>query len=131
MSLKKLSQFQVFDSSRFFNGKDFIFSKAELWQQGEDRDHMQTLGTKITGVIFRDRVDYGRGETEVNRGESVVFKVSQPLSTFSDWKQFNTVFRVNSVTKAVVYGDFRNQLSVTVANLTPISGAGARKTGVK
>lgn len=130
MSLKQLSKFNSFDASRFFNGKDFLFSKAELWQQGEDRDHMQTLGTKITGVIFRDRVEYGRGETEVNRGESVVFKVSQPLSTFSDWKQFNTIFRVNSVTKAVVYGDFRNQLSVTVPRLQAVSGAGVPKKGV-
>lgn len=130
MSLKKLSQFQVFDASRFFKTKSMMYAKAELWQEGEDRDHLKTVGTKITGVVFHDGTDY-RGEMGVNEGESIVFKVQQPLSTFSTWKPFNTVFKAEQVTKAVVYGDYRNQLSVTVANLTPISGAGARKTGVK
>lgn len=123
MSLKKLSQFQAFDSTRFFKGKNFMYAKAELWQQGEDRNHLQTVGTKITGVIFHDETDY-HGEIGVNEGESVVFKVTQPLSEFSSWKSFNTVFRVSQVTKAVIYGDYRNQLSVTVPNLTAISGAG-------
>lgn len=130
MSLKKLSQFQVFDASRFFKTKSMMYAKAELWQEGEDRDHLKTVGTKITGVVFHDGTDY-RGEMGVNEGESIVFKVQQPLSTFSTWKTFNTVFKAEQVTKAVVYGDYRNQLSVTVASLTPISGAGARKTGAK
>lgn len=130
MSLKKLSQFQVFDASRFFKSKSFMFAKAELWQQGEDREHLKTLGTKITGVIFRDETDY-RGETGINEGESIVFKVSKPLGAFSEWKRFNTVFKVVEITKAVVYGDYRNQLSTTVPNLVAISGAGApsRKAG--
>lgn len=133
MSLKQLSRFNVFDSTRFFNGKEFMYSKAELWQQGEDRDHLQTIGTKITGVILRDRVDYGKGETGVNQGESIVFKVAKPLADFSSWKPFNTVFKVEQVTKAVVYGDYRNNLSVTVPVLVAVSGAGApvRKAGAK
>lgn len=130
MSLKKLSSFTVFDSTRFFKNKNLMYAKAELWQEGEDRDHLKTIGTKITGVIFHDGTDY-RGETGVNEGESIVFKITQPLSNFSSWKPFNTVFKVDQVIKAVVYGDYRNQLSITVSNLTPISGAGARKTGVK
>lgn len=132
MSLKKLSQFQEFDATRFFHSKSFMFAKAELWQQGEDREHLKTIGTKITGVIFRDETDY-KGETGINEGESMVFKVKKPLGLFASWKQFNTVFKVGEVIKAVVYGDYRNQLSVTVSSLVAVSGAGSqvRKTGVK
>lgn len=133
MSLKQLSTFQAFDAKRFFAGKVFLFSKAELWQQGEEREHMETLGTKITGVIFRDAVTYRKGAVGINRGESITFKVSQPVSAFSGWKAFDTRFEVKKITKATVYGDFRNMLSVTVPTLTPVGGAGApvRKEGVK
>lgn len=125
MSLKKLSNFLKFDTSAFFSRKEFLLSKVELWQQGQDQDHMETLGTKITGVIFRDRTDYGKGAVGVNAGESIVFKVAQPLSAFSSWKVFNTRFTVTEVTKAVIYGDFRNQLSITVPSLVAVGGAGA------
>lgn len=131
MSLKKLSSFLKFDASSFFASKEMMLSKVEVWKEGEDRDHLQTRGTKVTGVIFRDRTDYN-GETGVNAGESIVFKVSRPLLDFDNWKPFNTVFRVTDVTKAVVYGDYRNQLSITVPKLTAVSGAGSvKKAGGK
>ena len=119
MSLKKLTRFQKFDTDAFFNDKQLLYTKLEEWKEGEDADHLQTLGTKVTGVIVVDRADYGDLK-EVNRGESLTFKVQQPVSAFSDWKPFGTIFKVTKVTKASVYGDDRNQLSVTVPNLERI-----------
>lgn len=127
MGLKKLSRFQVFDAKGFFEGKDFMLSKVEEWQEGEDLDHLKTVGTKVTGVIFRDRTSYGKAGQGINAGESLVFKVSQPVTAFANWKPFNTVFKASTFTKVSVYGDYRNMLSVKVPSLTAINGAGAVK----
>lgn len=127
MGLKKLSRFQLFDSKGFFEGKDFMLSKVEEWQEGEDSDHLKTVGTKVTGVIFRDKSDYGQVGTEINKGESITFKVSQPVINFSSWKPFNTIFKATTFTKVSIYGTYRNQLSVKVPSLTAINGAGAVK----
>lgn len=127
MGLKKLSHFQLFDTKKFFESKDFMLSKVEEWQEGDDPQHLQTVGTKVTGVIFRDNTDYGKAGQGINSGESLVFKVSQPVTNFSSWKPFNTVFKANNFTKVSVYGEYRNQLSVKVPRLTAINGAGAVK----
>lgn len=127
MSLKKLSQFQVFDSKSFFESKDFLLSKIEEWQEQEESQNLKTVGTKVTGVIFVDKSTYGNAGTGINRGESITFKVSQPVTNFSSWKAFNTVFKATAFTKVTVYGEYRNQLSVKVPSLTVISGAGAAK----
>lgn len=126
MSLKKLSQFQVFDSKSFFESKDFLLSKIEEWQE-EGSQNLKTVGTKVTGVIFVDKSSYGNAGIGINRGESITFKVSQPVTNFSSWKAFNTVFKATAFTKVTVYGEYRNQLSVKVPSLTVISGAGAAK----
>lgn len=128
MGLKKLSRFQLFDSKGFFEDKDFMLSKVEEWQEGEDAQHLKTVGTKVTGVIFRDRTSYGKAGQGINAGESLVFKVSQPVTTFASWKSFNTVFKATDFTKVSVYGDYRNQLSVKVPSLVAVGGAGAVAT---
>ena len=129
MSLKRLSQFQEFDSKAFFESKDFLLSKIEEWQeqQEEGNQNLKTVGTKVTGVIFVDKSNYGNAGTRINRGESITFKVSQPVTAFSNWQAFNTVFKATDFTKVSVYGEYRNQLSVRVPNLTAIRGAGVAK----
>lgn len=117
MGLKKLNHFQTFDTDAFFNNKQLLYTKLEEWKEGDDPEHLQTVGTKVTGVIAVDGADYGNGLENVNRGESLVFKVKQPVNAFNDWKPFGTLFKVNQVTKASVYGDYRNHLSVTVPSL--------------
>lgn len=128
MGLKKLSRFQVFDANGFFAKKEMLLTKVEAWREGEDADHLQTKGTKITGVIFRDNTDYGTAVTSgINKGESITFKVSQSVTAFANWKPFNTIFKATTFTKVSVYGDYRNMLSVKVPSLTAINGAGAVK----
>lgn len=121
MSLKKLTSFQTFDSTSFFKDKAFLFTKSEDWKEGEDSDHMVSVGTKVTGVIFQDETNYGHELKGLNEGESITFKVRQPLSAFSNWQPFGTQFVVNKVEKASIWGDFRNQLSVKVPSLEVVS----------
>ena len=120
MSLKKLNRFQKFDVNAFLGESQLLLTKIEEWKAGEDADHLQLLGTKVTGVIAVDGADYGDDLRNVNRGESLTIKVEQPLSAFESWKPFSTIFQVNEVTRASVYGDFRNKLSVTVPSLERI-----------
>ena len=117
MSLKSLSSFQRFDGERFFHDKRILFTKAEDWQEGEDMEHMRSVGTKITGVIFSDETDYGRDLKGVNQGESLTIKVRQPLSAFENWQVFQTIFSVEKIDKATIWGDYRNQLSIKVPSL--------------
>ena len=119
MSLKKLSKFQTFDSASFFGKSQLLFTKIEEWREGEDKNSMQTVGTKIIGVLIIDGADYGQ-EKELNRGESLTIKVRQPVSAFSDWQPFRTIYRVGEVEKASIYGEFRNQLSLTVPSLVKV-----------
>lgn len=119
MSLKKLSRFQKFDAQNFFKSKEMLFTKIEEWQEG-DAENRQTVGTKVTGVILIDKTDYGNDQVGINKGESIVFKVSQPVTEFAGWKPFVTRFQCHSFTKVTLYGDFRNQLSVKVPSLSPV-----------
>lgn len=109
---KKLSQFLVFDSDKFLSGKRFLLTKIEMWKDGSGND-AKVLGTKITGACFVDNTQYREGQTHVNRGETFTVKTSQPVGEFSGWTPFRTGFVVSKVTKASVWGDFRNHLSIT------------------
>lgn len=125
MSLKKLSRFQTFDAAAFFAKKEMLLTKVEVWQEGEDANHLQTKGTKITAVIYVDNTSYSAEEVGLNRGESITIKVEQPVSHFSTWRPFNTRFQVKSFTKVTLYGDFRNLLSIKVPDLVAVGGAGS------
>ncbi|MBI1720213.1 MULTISPECIES: hypothetical protein [Lactobacillus] len=120
MSLKGLSGFQKFDSEKFFKDKEFLFTKIEEWQEGEDADHMHVVGSKITGVIYQDSTTYPHDQKGINQGESITFKVRKPISAFNGWKVFQTAFVANEFEKVSIWGDFRNQLSVKVPSLQPV-----------
>lgn len=106
-----------FNGKEFFGKKTLLFTKAEEWKEGNDRDDLRVVGTKVTASIVFDGADYGKNGNSLNEGEFLTIKVQQPLSYFADWKAFDTFFRVTEITKASIYGDFRNQLSVTVPTL--------------
>lgn len=88
MSLKGLSGFQKFDSEKFFKDKEFLFTKIEEWQEGEDADHMHVVGSKITGVIYQDSTTYPHDQKGINQGESITFKVRKPFQLLMAGKFF-------------------------------------------
>lgn len=120
MSLKMLNRFQVFDSARFFEGKKFLLTKLEPWQEGNDVEHLRTVGTKVTGVIAIDDTQYGKDLTGINEGETLTFKVRKSLAAFQDWEPLRTVFQATTYDKVVIWGDYRNQLSVRVPDLQKV-----------
>jgi hypothetical protein len=120
MSLKMLTHFQVFDSQRFFSGKKFLLLKLEPWQEGTDREHLRTIGTKVTGVIAVDETQYTKDLKGVNEGETVTFKVRKPLASFNSWQPLQTVFMAVAFDQVNIWGDYHNQLSVRVPELKEI-----------
>lgn len=116
MSLKKLSQFNKFDANAFFNGKGLLLTKIEDWlEYSESDEKTKVIGTKLTGVIYTDGTTYREGQTRINQGETLVVKIKKPSSDFSSWKMFQTKFQPTNFEKAVVYGDYRNQLSLVAS----------------
>lgn len=114
MSFKKLSQFLKFDWEGFAKGKTFQAVGTSEWVDYDTKAHM---GTKIDAVIVRDSTPYTQkeGEHVTNAFEKLTFKirkdVSVPVNTY--------VMPVNAAAK--VYGDFRNQLSVTADDIRVIT----------
>ena len=74
------------------------------------------LGTKVETVIAKDQTPYKQkeGETVTNLYEKLVFKIKKdvkvPVNSY--------IMPVNAV--AVVYGDYRNNLSVTADDIRVI-----------
>lgn len=111
--MKKLAQFLKFDFEEFSKGKLYQAVGMSEWKDYETKAHM---GVKVETVIARDNTQYKQkeGELVTNAYEKITFKirkdVSVPMNSF--------VVPVNAV--SVVYGDYRNQLSVTADDIRVI-----------
>lgn len=114
MSLKKLNQFLKFDWEGFANGKTFQVLSITEWLDYESKAHM---GKKYEALITKDITPYKLkdGEHVSNAFEKITFKVRKdvnvPAGAF--------VMPVN--VSATVYGEYRNQLSVTADDIKVIT----------
>lgn len=105
--MKKLSQFLKFDFEEFSVGKLYQVIGIAPWVDYNTKAHM---GIKLETIIAKDTTPYKckDGEVVTNRYEKLTFKckkdVQVPINAY--------IMPVNAV--GVVYGDYRNQLSVTV-----------------
>lgn len=113
--MKKLNIFLHFDFAAFSKGKRFLSVDQKPWA---DFKSGEVLGTKYELVIIEDKTDYGvAGDATVNNlYEKFIVKV--PKDKLSDIPMNAEVRLVNP--RANVYGDFRNQLSVTADGLAVI-----------
>lgn len=111
--MKGLSGFMSFDYERFLGGKTFTHVKVAPWiEDGKD------LGGKVTVQIVEDKTKYAQEGVD-NFGELVVVKVRNAApNTFSKWVPLETEVSITNVERAVVYGEYRNQLSI-IAVVTP------------
>ena len=114
MSLKGLRNFNQFNIALFIEPMRLIFVKAETWEE-RDGDTVTVLGSKVTLLIAKDDNDYGRDIS--NFGENLVIKVrGQAPDSFAKFKPLSTEVIIEEVERAVVWGDFSNQLSI-IANV--------------
>lgn len=107
MSLKKLSLFQYFDIDTWLAKKKLMTAGVQEWR---DFETQRVLGTKIDVVIVSDETDYGNVVN--NLYEKLSVKIPAKLNNVP----MNTVIRLVNP-EAVVYGEYRNALSITAENI--------------
>ncbi|HEN7547620.1 TPA: hypothetical protein U7L95_000439 [Streptococcus agalactiae] len=112
MALKNLSHFTAFNASLFLSRKELRFITATRWIERSDSGLEIEKGVRVTLLIFKDNSEYPNEKT--NLGEQIMVKV--PFASIEDYSVFQpmvTVCEVTNVETAVVYGEYRNQLSLT------------------
>lgn len=114
MALKNLSHFTAFNAPLFLSRKELRFVSATRWVEKGENGSETEKGVKVALLIFSDDSDYPNNKT--NLGEQLLVKV--PFATLDDFNSFlpmQTICEISDVEKAVVYGEFRNQLSLTAS----------------
>lgn len=113
--LKHLSDFAPFQFGKFADGKKFVSTGCTQWLDYETK---KLLGTKIDLVIIEDSTDYltKPGETVTNQYEKFVAKIAK---TDISVPNGSVVELVNPV--AVVFGQYRNQLSVKADDIKVVA----------
>ncbi len=111
MSLKKLNKFSYFDIDEFLEKKKLLTVGVSEWK---DFDTQNVLGTKVEVVIAADKTDYGNagGEIVSNLYEKLTVKIPAKLNNVP----MNAEVRLVNP-EAIVYGEYRNQLSITADNI--------------
>jgi hypothetical protein len=112
MSLKNLNYFTAFNASQFFLRKELRFISATRWIEKTDTGSEVEKGVKVLLLIYKDNSEYPNSKT--NLGAQITVKV--PLASLEDYTVFQpmiTICDVTNIEKAVVYGEYRNQLSLT------------------
>lgn len=112
--MRGLNQFEGFDFTRFCQGKKFVTTASKAWV---DYGTKQKLGTVVTVAITEDQTAYkpGKdGKAISNLFEKMNWKVARDVNIPVGVQ----VEPVDGV--ATVYGEYRNQLSVQVADIKVI-----------
>ena len=105
--MKGLTQFIKFDWPSFANDKSFVVTAVNDYIDYETKEH---LGTKVECVIAVDKTPYEfkGGKEFTNRYEKIAFKVNKDVKVPLEAR---VMPKGNVIAK--VYGEFKNQLSVT------------------
>lgn len=111
--LKGLNKFNRFDVELFSKDKVLLYLKAEPWEEStESGGSVRCLGSKVSVLIAQDGTDYGRSNI-TNFGESLTVKVRDlDPEAFGKLSPMKSQLAIKNVERAVIYGDFRNQLSL-------------------
>jgi hypothetical protein len=114
MSLKNLNHFTAFNASQFFSRKELRFISATRWVEKTDTGSEVEKGVKVSLLIYKDNSEYPNDRT--NLGEQITVKVPfASLENYSVFQPMVTICEVTNIKKAVIYGEYRNQLSLTAS----------------
>lgn len=114
MPLKNLSHFTTFSTSQFLSRKELRFISATRWVEKIDTGSEVEKGVRVSLLIYKDNSEYPNDRT--NLGEQITVKV--PFASLEDFSVFQpmvTICEVTNIEKAVIYGEYRNQLSLTAS----------------
>lgn len=105
--MKGLTQFIRFDWESFAKDKSFVATSVNDYIDYETKEH---LGTRVECVIAVDKTPYDLkdGKEFTNRYEKIAFKVRKDINVPLEAR---VMPKGNVIAK--VYGEFKNQLSVT------------------
>lgn len=111
--MRKLMQFLNFDAEGFLEDKQVVFKGVREWREYKEDGTGDLLGTKVDLLIMADDTFYENSEEqELNAGETLSIKTTQPMSYFEDCKKMATPMKITNITKANVYGNYNNNLSI-------------------
>lgn len=114
MALKNLSHFTAFNAPLFLSRKELRFITATRWIERSDSGLEIEKGVRVSLLIYKDKSEYPNDKT--NLGEQITVKV--PFASLEDFSVFQpmlTICEVTNIEKAVIYGEYRNQLSLTAS----------------
>lgn len=113
MALKKLSRFSYFDIDGFLEKKKLLTVGITEWRDFETKN---VLGSKVEVVIAVDKTDYGATDGEIisNLYEKLTVKVPAKINL-----PMNAEVRLINP-EGVVYGEYRNNLSITADSIEVI-----------
>jgi hypothetical protein len=116
--MKKLRKYMNFDWVLFFGKMSLLFIDGTPLLE-KDGETMRTIGTKVRLFIYKDATDYGAGEIGLNQGETVTVKVlGVSPDAFREMEYMKSECKISDVTKATVFGDFSDRLSI-IGNVKP------------
>lgn len=108
--MKKLTEFLNFDIEGFIKDKEIIFLEERPWYEYIDGQRGGEKGIKATLVIIRDNTKYSDPES-TNVFEKFDVNVQTDKESLNIRKQ--TPVELYDVSKATVYGNYNNLLSIT------------------
>lgn len=85
---------------------------ATRWIEKSETGSETEKGVKVCVLVFADESDYPNEKN--NTGEQITVKV--PFASMKDYDTFQpmlTSVEIVDIEKAIVYGEYRNQLSLT------------------
>lgn len=121
MSLKHVKDHEKYDFGGFIAKMQLMVTNISVW---EDYATKARLGTKVEVVIIKDDTPYQPGpdgHVQTNLYEKLVFKI----------RKNEVAVKVGDIVvpkgaEALVYGDYRNQLSITADDVVKVP-AGDKK----
>lgn len=126
MALKGLNGFQYFSLEDFLIEKYLVFVKAAPWQEGQG-ENAKLEGSKVILQIVEDKTQYAKEDT-TNFGELLTVKVRGVAPTaYNKLNPLNTEVTITEVERAIVWGDYRNELSIIAVVSVVEEAANAKK----
>lgn len=122
--LRHLREYERFDLEGFIKLLELMVTNISVW---EDYTTKARLGTKVEVVITKDDTPYqpgADGSVQTNLFEKLVFKVRK-----NDMSIKVGDIVVPKGAEAMVYGEYRNQLSITADDVVVVDAKtdGAKK----